>query len=734
MPPILRSPFCALARRLVMLGLILGPAAAVALGSALIAAHGSASAAPGFASAAAAPGAPLSYPATPRIAVADTLHGTVLSDPYRWLEASADPRVQAWVAEQSALTRALIDSLPQRPHLIQRLTELLRYDDEGVPERALSSERLFYNRRGADEEKWAYWTKTNDSAPPVVLIDPNTWPREATLAGTVPSRDGRLVAFGTAHAGDENPIVRILETETGRILPDTLQGWKQYVSAWLPDASGFYYSAKPRRRTVPEGEEHYWPSLYFHRLGTPGGDDVKVFSHPTVKEYWHNGHISEDGRYLILSRSLFNTSEIYYHELAANAEPKLLATGFDASYTAHFIEDKILILTNSAAPRYMVYITSIASPEREHWRVFLPESPTDRLAYIVPAAGHIYAVYTTNAHHLVRIHDLEGRFLRDLSLPGLGSVSVSGHWSRNDVWIKFESYTHPPATYAYDFVSNTLTLHRAHPLGVDVPRFTVEQVWYNSKDGTGVSMFLVHDRDLVRDGNRAVCLTGYGGFDVSIQPRFSPEKIPWLEAGGVLAVPNLRGGGEYGREWHEAGMREKKQNVFDDFVAAAEWLIANGYTNPAKLVISGGSNGGLLVGAACVQRPELFRAVDCSVPLLDMVRYHLFRLANIWAEEYGSAADAEQFAYLRRYSPYHNVLAGTAYPAVLISSGENDARVDPLHARKMVAALQYANPDGEPVLLLEHRASGHGGGTTVADRIGDTADRWSFLMNAVARP
>ncbi len=677
---------------------------------------------------------PRPYPETPRIAVTDTLHGVALVDPYRWLEDSADPRVQAWVVAQSALTRALLDSLPQRPRLIARLTELMRCDHERVPERALAGERLFYSRRAAGDEKWTYWMRRTDDASSAELIDPNQWPREATLAGTAPSRDGRLVAFGTAHAGDENPIVRVLETDTGRLLPDTLQGWKHYVNAWLPDASGFYYSAKPRRGTVPEGDEHYWPSLYFHRLGTPAADDVKIFSHPTVREYWHDGSISEDGRYLILSRSLFNTNEVYYQELGKDDDPIPLAIGFDASYTAHFIEDKILILTDSGAPQYMVYVTDNAHPGRQHWRMMIPERTDERLSYIKPVAGHIYAVYVRNAYDVIRIYDLEGRHLRDLPLPALGSASVSGHWSRDDVWVEFESYTYPPSTYKYNFASNTLELYRAHPLEVDLERFVVEQVWYPSKDGTRVSMFLVHDRSLVRDGGSAVCLTGYGGFDVAVQPRFSPEKIPWLEAGGVLAVPNLRGGGEYGRAWHEAGMREKKQNVFDDFLAAAEWLIAQGYTSPAKLVISGGSNGGLLVGAACVQRPELFRAVDCAVPLLDMVRYHLFRLANIWAEEYGSAADPQQFAYLRRYSPYHNVVAGTAYPASLVSSGENDARVDPLHARKMVAALQHANPGGEPALLLEYRASGHGGGTTLSDRIADTADRWSFLMHAAGMP
>ena len=346
-----------------------------------------------------------------------------------------------------------------------------------------------------------------------------------------------------------------------------------------------------------------------------------------------------------------------------------------------------------------------------------------------PVAGHVYASYTHDVTTVVKIHDLDGHHLRDLPFPTIGTGGVGGHWSQPEVWVTFSSFTYPSTTYKYHFDRNELEVYHEFPVEIDVSNMTAEQVWYESSDGTPVPMFLVHRKDLERDGERPVLLYGYGGFDVSMRPRFSTTVVVWLEAGGVYALANLRGGGEYGREWHEAGMKEKKQNVFDDFIAAAEWLIENDYTSPRRLAIAGGSNGGLLTGAVTVQRPELFRAVYCGVPLLDMLKYHRFGLANIWAEEYGSADDPEQFAYLRAYSPYHNVRDGARYPAFLVTGSENDARVDPCHARKMCARLQEADAGGGPVLLLVRKASGHGGGTTLSTQIEQRAEIYAFLMD-----
>ncbi len=670
----------------------------------------------------------VSYPPTPRIAVSDTLHGVVLTDNYRWLEEGQDSAVIRWTEEQERLTHDLLDTLSQREWLAKRFNELWRYDDEGVPQKVLQGERVFVWTKKKDDEKWVFNTREYEQATLEVLLDPNTWEAEETLDGAVPSRDGKYVAFGRGHGGDENPIYHVMETATHRILPDTLKGWRQGISAWMPDNSGFYYSANPLKGEVPEGEEYYWQAAYFHKLGTPAEDDRKVFWDDSVKEYWHSVGISEDGQFELYYRSLFNKNEVYFRQTGSNQDLIPIATGFEAQYSVEFIEDKMLITTDLEAPMYKVYIADIAKPQREYWREFIPESQ-DRLSYITGISGHLYAVYEHNAYTVVKIYSLAGQHERDLRFPTIGEGSVSGYWSRPEVWVYFSSFTYPSTTFKYEFEADSLILYKKYPVEVDVANFTAEQVWYTSRDSTRVPMFLVYRKDLVKDGRVPTVLTGYGGFNISITPYFSTSKVVWLEAGGMVAIPNLRGGGEFGRKWHEAGMLDKKQNVFDDFIAAAEWLIQNGYTCPEKLAISGGSNGGLLVGAAAVQRPDLFQAVDCAVPLLDMINYHRFGLANIWAEEYGSSENPEQFKYLYKYSPYQNIVAGTDYPAMLITGSENDARVDPLHARKMVARLQEADPNGRPILLLVHKASGHGGGTTLSVQIAQRAEEWAFLMH-----
>lgn len=683
----------------------------------------------GPAAAGAAAAAPLSYPETPRIAVSDTLHGVVLVDDYRWLEDGSDPKVLAWSAAQNALSRTVLDSLPQRSYLIRRQNELRRYDDEGIPQRVITGDRVFVWRKRADQEKWALYMKESDDAEARVVIDPNEWPAEETLSGAIPSRDGRYLAFGKERGGDETAVVRVLDIDSGALLPDTLSGWKQYVNCWLPDNSGFYYDAKPKPGSVPAGEEQYWNSAYEHRLGAPASADRKTFFDDKVKEYYHGAEVSEDGRYAVYYRWNFSRNEAYVKRLDDPAPPVPLATGFDAMYTVTFVDDLILITSDSRSPMGEVYVTDIEHPRREDWRVFIPGDEKRRLQYLAPVAGHLYAVYQENAMTVIKIYDREGHYLRDLDLPTLGSAYVGGRWSRDEVWVQFSSFVYPETSFKYDFASDSLSVYRRFPVPVDVTPYMCEQVWYHSADGTPVSMFLIHRRDLVQDGSHPTLLTGYGGFDSSESPYFSTGYLMWLESGGLVAIPNLRGGGEYGRAWHEAGMRAGKQRVFDDFIAAAEWLIANRYTNPDKLAILGGSNGGLLVGAVAVQRPDLFRAVDCLMPLLDMIRYHHFGVANIWAEEYGSSDDPEQFRYLLAYSPYQNVVDGRAYPSLLLVGSENDARVDPLHARKMAARLQAASPEGRPVLLLIQGASGHGGGTTLSMQIEQSADRWSFLMN-----
>ncbi len=668
------------------------------------------------------------YPPTARITVVDTLHGMSIVDDYQWIEDGADSMVIRWTNIQEKLTRSSIDTISCRPWIVKRLNELWRYDDQSTPERVLRGDRLFFKTKKKDDERWVFVTKENDDAQVVELLNPNTWGPTETLDFATPSRDGTYVAFGKAKGGSEDARVRVMEVETGNILPDTLRGWRQGGISWLPDNCGFYYTAYPARGEVPAGEEQYWHSVYFHRLGTPGEEDQKIFWHDEVKEYFHWISLSEDGKYLLYYRSRFNKNEVYFRPLDGPGELIPIATGFDASYGVDLIENKLLITTDLNAPLWKVCITDVDRPGSEFWRELLPETG-DKLSGISCVSGHIYAAYLHHAYTKIAVHDLDGKRLRDLPLPGLGTAHVWGYWSKPEVWISYSSFTYPRTVYRYRFKENALEFYHRLPVDVDVRGFTTELVWYESKDGTPVSMFLIHGKSLTQDGTTPVLLTGYGGFNAAMTPYFSTSRIMWLEAGGMVAVPHLRGGGEYGRAWHEAGKREHKQNVFDDFIAAAEWLVENNYTRPEHLAISGGSNGGLLVGAVAVQRPDLFRAVLCTMPLLDMLRYHKFGYANIWSEEYGSADDPEAFQYLRAYSPYHNIVDGVSYPAMLIIGSENDARVDPLHARKMAARLQAADPAGEPHLLLVRKASGHGGGTTLYERIEQSADGWAFLMS-----
>lgn len=671
--------------------------------------------------------AQVQYPKTPIIAVKDTLHGTIITDNYHWLEDGENPEVIKWEKEQDKFTRSILDNLPQREKLVERFNELWRYDDVGRPSKVLNGERIFLWEKLKNDEKWRVLTKKDEATEFEILIDPNNWDATETLSGTSASRDGKYYTFGKAVAGNENPIVKIMEVETKRILPDTLRGRKQYVTSWLPDNSGFYYSAAPLKGEVSEGEENYWDSIYLHKLGTPADEDEKIYYSKDKKEMHHSVWNSECGKYTIFYQGLFNKNEIYF-KYFGEEELIPIATGFDASYYVDIVDNKILIKTDKDAPNGKVYITDVDHPQREFWQEFLPEQK-DKLYYINTIAGHIYAAYQHNAYTVIKIYSLEGDYIRDLSFPTVGTGHVSGYWSRDDIWVKFSSFIYPSVTYKYDFQNDKLDIYKEFPLAIDVENYTSEQVWYNSKDGTPISMFLVHRKNLKKDGNNPVRLSGYGGFNHSQTPYFSTLNIVWLEAGGMLVIPNLRGGGEYGKNWHEAGMKENKQNVFDDFIAAAEWLIENKYTNPEKLAISGSSNGGLLVGAVTMQRPELFKVVDCGVPLLDMIRYHKFGPARYWKDEYGSADDPQQFEYLHKYSPYHNVVNDTYYPAIIISAGENDARVDPLHSRKMVARMQKANPEGEPILLMIRRKSGHGGGTTLSMQIDRVADTWAFLMN-----
>ncbi|TXI37463.1 MAG: S9 family peptidase [Nitrosomonas sp.] len=672
------------------------------------------------------------YPLTPKDVVIDRLHDTDVLDSYRWLEDGEDPKVVEWTENQNRLTNVFVADRVNYSFLAKRLEELLRCKRISFQDVPVGNRRFVWLQQPNEDQRVLYWQEDGD-APMVELLNPNQWSDGKTLDYAVPSPDGVYVACGVSLAGNECPELQIIEVATGEVLPDTLRGrrhgWFHAAVSWLSDNSGFFYTASPEADEVSESEADYWSAVYFHRLGTNKDEDKVIFSHPTIREYVHMADVSDDGQWIIFDRSLGNNNEVYLQNLQDPNAPFIpLATDFDASYCANFVGSKIVIVTDLNAPNRKAYLVDPNHPERSNWRLLLPEKP-DPLLNIRGVGGLFYAEYLHNAHTVVNIYSPDGLFLHSLRLQSMGTATVSGLWHKPNVWVDFSSFAHPRCRYSYDVNNDTLTPWGISDFAVDSTRYTVEQRWYPSKDGTRISMFLVYDRTASSTQYRPTLLTGYGGFGIPVTPDFNSFYIPFLEAGGLLAIPNLRGGGEYGELWHHAGMLDKKQNVFDDFIAAAEWLVKSGYTTPDMLAIRGRSNGGLLVGAAMTQRPDLFRAVLCEVPLLDMVRYHKFGFSNIWAGEYGNADNSEQFRYLLRYSPYHQVVDGVSYPAILMSGAENDSRTDVLHAKKMIARLQEADPEGYLKLLLVDKNAGHLGAATIAGQVEQKAIALTFLMD-----
>ncbi|MBN1355746.1 S9 family peptidase [bacterium] len=660
--------------------------------------------------------------------IVETLHGAAIRDPYRWLEHSGDPAVQKWLDAQERLARAFLDPLPQREWLIERNRAFRMYDDEWPPDDCLAGDRCFQWVKRQDDEKWKICTMAHADAPPRVLIDPNTWNPTETLDFFVESPDGSYAAFGRSIGGDENSVIQIVDVATGTVLPDRVRGWQQDRVSWLLDNSGFYYSAKPLTGTVAEGEEHFWHAVYFHRLGSSPGEDIRIFGHDTVKEYYHQAIVSEDGQRVIFYRFGKNAAEVFIQKVGCPEAPVPVAAGFDADYRVLPLEEKLFIWTDLDAPMGRVLVTDADSPGRGSWREFIPESG-NKLQYINGIGGRIFAVYLQDVHTVIKIYSFDGEYLRDLPFPVMGMAGVSGYWSKPRTRVHVSSFTHPPTSYLYDFNENSLEVYHAWPIPIETADIVTEQVFYPSRDGTRIPMFLVYPGDAAPDGGLPVLMNVYGGFGHAMTPHFSVDHLNWIEAGGMVAVPGIRGGGEYGKAWHDAGRLERKQNTIDDVISAAVWLVDRGFTRPDRIALTGTSNGGFVAGAATVQQPDLFAAVCCQVPLLDMLRYHKFGIANLWTVEYGDPDNPEHFKFLRRISPYHNVLPGVRYPAMLFVAGENDARVDPLHARKMAARMQAANPLGNPVLLLVQHDSGHGGGTTLTPRINQQADVYAFLMN-----
>lgn len=675
------------------------------------------------------PDAPLRFPPTDRRPVTEQLHGTAVVDPYRWLEAGESEETRRWTAAQNAFTRARLESFPGRDRLRARLQSLLSIGTIGTP--APARGRYFYLLREGSQNQPVLYVREGVDGPDRPLVDPNRLNAAGTTAldWYYPSDDGRFLAYGLSEDGSEASVLHVLDVATGRPLGERIPHTRAADLAWLPDGSGFYYTRYPAPGTVPEGDEHYHRAVWFHRLGGDAAGDRLVFQ-PAEKEHWPGVSVSPDGRWLVvIVARTFDQTDVYLADRDRGETLEPVVRDEPALFEAQVVHGRLYIRTNLDAANYRLYQALPAMPSREHWREIVPPRADAVLEGLAVARDSLILSYLERAISHVRLAGLDGENPEEIALPAPGSLGGLGaEPDGTEVFLGFSSYTVPPTIYRLDLATGTLGVWRRVETDIDSNEYETTQVRYRSADGTPVTMFLVHRRGLARDGRRPVYLTGYGGFNISMTPAFSRSLYLWLEHDGVLAVPNLRGGGEYGEAWHQGGMRGRKQNTFDDFIAAAEFLIAGGWTTGDRLAIAGGSNGGLLMGAALTQRPELFRAVVIQVPLLDMLRYHHFLIARLWIPEYGSADDPVEFGWLRAYSPYHHVRDGTPYPAVLLATAESDTRVDPMHARKMTALLQAATSSRHPVLLRLETQAGHGAGKPLSKLLDELTDVWTFLF------
>lgn len=685
---------------------------------------------------AAGAGAKLIYPDARRSDQVDDYYGEKVADPYRWLEELDSSETQAWVRAENKLTFGFLEQIPQRPAIKQRLTQLWNYERFGIPIKR--ADRYFYTRNDGLQNQPVLYVADSRDAAPRVLLDLNTLVADGTVAltGWSPSEDGKLIVYGLAEAGSDWEKWRVRDVASGTDLKDEIK-WVKFVPAsWAKDASGFYYGGfdAPKANETAKGA-NYFNKLYFHKLGDPQSQDKLIYERPASKEWVFNPQVTDDGRYLIISiwRGSDGTNQIFYRDLQKpNAPVVELITGFDSRFD--FIGNeagRFWFMTDFNAPLGRLVAVDIAHPERASWKTVIPEAK-DALQEVSLVGDRFFAQYLKDACSRVKIFDLAGAPLRDVQVPALGTVGgFSGRRGDTETFYSFADFVHPGTIYHYDLRAGSSDVFREPKLAFNPADFETKQVFVTSKDGTRVPMFLTYRRGLTQNGLNPTILYGYGAFKISLTPRFSPETMAFLEMGGVYAQPSLRGGFEYGQAWHEAGMRERKQNVFDDFIASAEWLIANKYTQPKKLAIRGGSNGGLLVGATMTQRPELFGAALPAVGVLDMLRFQKFTIGWAWAAEWGSSDNPGDFRYLRAYSPLHNVRPGTRYPATLVTTGDHDDRVLPAHSFKFAAALQAAQSGPAPVLIRIETRTGHGQGRPTTKQIEQATDSLAFIAQAL---
>jgi prolyl oligopeptidase len=675
--------------------------------------------------------APIVYPQARRGDQVDDYHGTKVADPYRWLEDTDSAETHAWVEAENKITFPYLEQLPYRQAIHDRLTKLWNYERFTTPSQ--HGGRYFFQHNTGLQQQNVLLVAESLNAEPRVLLDPNTLSADGTvaLAGTAISDDGKLMAYGLATSGSDWNEWRVRDIDTGKDLSDDLKWVKFSGASWTKDNKGIFYSRYDEPKGAALRDTNYFQKLYYHRIGTAQSEDKLIYERPDVKEMMFGGSVTDDGNYLVIYVVKDTSSKncLYYKDLTQPDSPVVkLIDDFEAQYLVVDNDGPTFwIHTDLDAPRGRLIAIDTRHPERANWKTVVAQG-VDKLEFANLVDNVFLLGYLKDAHTEVRVHDLSGKLLRTVDLPGIGTAGgFGGKRKDKETFYAYTSFISPTTVYRYDPEAGKSSIFRQPKVDFDASRFETKQVFYTSKDGTRIPMFLTYKKGITLDGQNPTLLYAYGGFDISLTPNFSVPNVVWLEMGGIYAQPNLRGGGEYGEEWHQAGMKSKKQNVFDDFIAAAEWLIANKYTSTPKLAVRGGSNGGLLIGAVVTQRPDLFGAALPEVGVMDMLRFHKFTIGWSWTSDYGSSDNADDFKTLYAYSPLHNLKPGTKYPPTLIATSDHDDRVVPGHSFKFAATMQADQAGPAPILIRIETKAGHGAGKSITKLIDETSDTWSFL-------
>src|SRR5690349_23053001 len=677
----------------------------------------------------------IDYPPARKSDQVDVYHGVKVADPYRWLEDLDSAETRQWVEAENKLTFAFLNAIPQRAAIRERLTKLWNFEKYGVPFK--EGNRYFYSRNSGLQNQSVLYTVNTLDAQPQMVLDPNTLSADGTVAvaGLQVSPDGKLLAYSLSASGSDWQEWKVRDVASSKDLADDLK-WVKFSSvSWTRDGKGFFYSRYDEPKADTLKATNYFQKVYYHKLGTPQSEDVLVYERPDQKDWLFGGTVTEDGHYLVITiyEGTDVKSRVYYKDLKTKDAPVVkLLDDFDAAY--NFIGNegtRFWFQTDLQAPRGKVIEVDVSKPERNNWKVVVPEGK-EALQATSFVNNQFILNYLKDAYTQVKIYDTAGKLVNEVAFPGIGSAEgFGGKASDKETFYSFTGFTTPTTIYRYDMTTGKSTIFRQPKVDFNPADFETKQVFYTSKDGTKVPMFITHKKGVKLDGNNPTYLYGYGGFSISMTPGFSVGNLVWMEMGGVYAQPNLRGGGEYGEDWHQGGMKLRKKNVFDDFIAAAEWLIANRYTSTPKLAIGGGSNGGLLVGACLNQRPDLYGAALPAVGVMDMLRFHKFTIGFAWTVDYGSPDNAEDFPALRAYSPLHNIKVGTKYPPTMITTADHDDRVVSGHSFKYAAALQHAQEGPAPILIRIETKAGHGAGKPTSKIIDEIADRWAFLVKVL---